>query len=113
MSCPKGASKWQKLTPKLVFLFLTLFTQLSEEEAKQQGAGKEDLTPDDYLERAIVPGEIFHILGPKPWFCWPAQGLSHESQHPAWREGAGWPRLQHSISLSFHILPLPGSSPQV
>lgn len=45
MSCPKGTTKGQKLTPTLVLLLLNLFTQLPEEEAKPQGAGKEDPTP--------------------------------------------------------------------
>lgn len=60
MSCPKGAVKWQRLSPKVGFLLLTLFTQLSQEEAKQHSAGKEDL---------------FCISGPRPGFCWPAPGV--------------------------------------
>lgn len=41
----KGTTQGRKLTPTLVLLLLNLFTQLAEEEAKPQGAGKEDLTP--------------------------------------------------------------------
>lgn len=64
MSCPKGTAKWQKLTPKLVLLLLNLFTPLSE-EATQQGAGKEDLTPKLLLGESYHYWENFPHLRPQ------------------------------------------------
>lgn len=82
MSYPKGATKWQKLTPKLVLL-LNLFTQLSEQEAKQQDAGKEGMTPK------LLFGESCHYRGNFPPSRAANQGsvglpqrLSYENQHP-------------------------------
>lgn len=82
MSCLKGTTKGQKLTPTLVLLLLNLFPQLPEEEAKPQGAGKKGHSLLGYVEKGHYWGNFPH-LRPQPRALLAGPGLSCGNQHPA------------------------------